>query len=117
MALKSVTPEDFLDTMTDVASSRYKDVYETPSSHIMERGQTFFNTLYGKIAKRVMGQMDRSGTQDLGLVARLMYGYVLSNTDVLTPVESSFVLIASLIPQDVSQAALYRVPDLQVHID
>lgn len=49
-----------------------------------------------------MGQMERSGTEDLGLVAKLMYGYVLSNTGVLSPVETSYVLIAGLIPQDVS---------------
>lgn len=49
-----------------------------------------------------MGQMDRSGTEDLGLTARLMYGYILSNTSVLTAAETSFVLIAGLIPQDVS---------------
>ena len=48
-----------------------------------------------------MGQMDRSGTEDLGLTARLLYGYILSNTAVLTPAESSFVLMAGLIPQDV----------------
>ena len=48
-----------------------------------------------------MGQMDRSGTEDLGLVARLMYGYILSNTRVLSPSDSSFVLLAGLIPQDV----------------
>lgn len=46
--------------------------------------------------------MDRSGTEDLGLVARLMYGYILSNTRILSPSESSLVLIAGLIPQDVS---------------
>jgi hypothetical protein len=45
--------------------------------------------------------MDRSGTEDLGLTARLMYGYILSNTNVLTAAETSFVLIAGLIPQDV----------------
>ena len=45
--------------------------------------------------------MDRSGTEDLGLVARLMYGYILSNTRILSASESSFVLIAGLIPQDV----------------
>lgn len=58
--------------------------------------------IYGKVSKRVMGQMDRSGTEDLGLTARLMYGYVLSNTNVLSAPESSFVLIAGLVPQDVS---------------
>jgi hypothetical protein len=69
----------------------------------MQRGQSFFDTVYGKVSKRVMGQMDRSGTEDLGLTARLMYGYILSNTSVLSATESSFVLIAGLIPQDVSR--------------
>jgi hypothetical protein len=72
-----------------------------PASQMLQRGQTFFNKVYGKVSKRVMGQMDRSGTEDLGLTARLMYGYILSNTSVLTAAESSFVLIAGLIPQDV----------------
>lgn len=49
-----------------------------------------------------MGQMDRSGTEDLGITARLMYGYILSNTSVLNAAESSFVLLAGLVPQDVS---------------
>ena len=49
-----------------------------------------------------MGQMDRSGTEDLGITARLMYGYILSNTSILTAAESSYVLLAGLIPQDVS---------------
>lgn len=62
----------------------------------------FFDGVYGKVSKRVMGQMDRSGTEDLGLTARLMYGYLLSNTQVLSEAESSFVLMAGLIPQDVS---------------
>lgn len=45
--------------------------------------------------------MDRSGTEDLGLAARLMYGYILSNEKVLDAKETSFVCIAGLIPQDV----------------
>lgn len=49
-----------------------------------------------------MGQMDRCGTEDLGLVARLMYGYVLSSVAVLGPRDSSLVLLAGLVPQDVS---------------
>ncbi len=57
--------------------------------------------MYGKVSRRVMAQMDRSGTEDLGITARLMYGYVLSNTSVLTAAETSFVLLAGLIPQDV----------------
>lgn len=71
---------------------------------MMQRGQSFFEKVYGKVTRRVMGQMDRSGTEDLGLLARLMYGYVLSNTNVLTAAETSFVMIAGLIPQDVRAA-------------
>ena len=53
-----------------------------------------------------MSQMDRSGTEDLGITARLMYGYILSNTNVLTAGETSFVLVAGLIPQDVERPPL-----------
>ncbi len=86
-------------------TSRSVDIYDVPSSQILHRGQTFFDKVYGKVSKRVMGQMDRSGTEDLGLTARLVYGYILSNTNVLTHAETSYVLIAGLIPQDV------RVPE------
>lgn len=82
-------------------TARPVDIYDTPSSTILHRGQVFWDQVYGKVSKRVMGQMDRCGTEDLGLTARLMYGYLLSNTNVLTPMETSFVLISALIPQDV----------------
>ncbi|KAH8661294.1 AhpD-like protein [Ilyonectria robusta] len=110
LALKTATPEDLLDAPgSETQSSRSCDIYETPAPQVLQRGQTFFDKLYGKISRRVMGQMDRSGSEDLGLMARLVYGYILSNTDVLTPVETSFVLIASLIPQDVN-------PQLKGHL-
>ena len=66
----------------------------------------YFDKVYGKVSKRVMAQMDRSGTEDLGITARLLYGYILSNTSVLTAAESSYVLMAGLIPQDVSCGGL-----------
>ncbi|KAK7425410.1 hypothetical protein QQZ08_008089 [Neonectria magnoliae] len=115
MALKSVTPEEYLDTASggENPSSRYRDLYETTAPQVLQRGQIFFDKLYGKIARRVMGQMDRSGSEDLGLMARLVYGYILSNTDVLSPTETSFVLIASLIPQDVSNPIGDVFPSLQ----
>ncbi|KAH7152963.1 AhpD-like protein [Dactylonectria macrodidyma] len=110
LALKAATPEDLLDAPgQEIPTSRSRDIYETPAPHVLQRGQTFFDNLYGKISRRVMGQMDRSGSADLGLMARLVYGYILSDTDVLTPVETSYVLIASLIPQDVN-------PQLKGHL-
>ncbi|KAL8670926.1 MAG: hypothetical protein Q9168_004558 [Polycauliona sp. 1 TL-2023] len=101
-ALKTATPQALLDEPLGYSPTRRSvELYDVPSSKIMQRGQACFDQIYGKISKRVMGQMDRSGTEDLGLTARLMYGYILSNTNVLSSAESSFVLLAGLIPQDV----------------
>ena len=63
-----------------------------------------------------MGQMDRSGTEDLGITARLMYGYILSNTSVLSAAESSYVLLAGLIPQDVRDGLRMHVLDLDCYL-
>ncbi|KAI9851308.1 MAG: hypothetical protein M1838_004044 [Thelocarpon superellum] len=105
MALKAGTPAALLDLPSgdgSTSTSRSTDIYATPSSAILQRGQSFFDLVYGKVAGRVMGGMERSGTEDLGLTARLMYGYILSHTRVLSGVETSYVLIAGLIPQDVN---------------
>ncbi|KAL2142468.1 hypothetical protein VTI28DRAFT_1116 [Corynascus sepedonium] len=108
--LRKVTPDELLDEPESFSpTGRRADIYETPAPQIMERGQNFFATVYGKVTNRVMNQMDRSGTEDLGLMARLMYGYVLSNTSVLSAAETSFVMIAGLIPQDVN-------PQLKGHL-
>lgn len=103
LSLKAKTPVTLLDESLGYSpSARSSEIYDTPSSQIMHRGQKFFDQVYGKVSQRVMGQMDRSGTEDLGLTARLLYGYILSNTNILSAAESSFVLIAGIIPQDVS---------------
>ncbi|KAL1619310.1 hypothetical protein SLS56_010148 [Neofusicoccum ribis] len=104
LALKKTTPDHLLDEPgVPSPSGRAAEIYDTPSLSILERGQRFFEGLYGKVSKRVMGQMDRSGTEDLGLTARLMYGYILSNEKVLDAKETSFAAIAGLIPQDVGK--------------
>ena len=46
--------------------------------------------------------------RDLGISARLMYGYILSNINVLSASETSFVLVACLIPQDVKEPSLFQ---------
>ena len=109
-ALKGATPPGLLDEPLGYSpTARPVEVYDIPSSTILHRGQTFFDKIYGKVSKRVMGQMDRSGTEDLGITARLMYGYILSNTSVLTALESSYVLLAGLIPQDVRRSFLHAI--------
>jgi len=110
LALKTATPEPLQDLPHGYSpTARDADIYDTPPSEILHRGQKFFDMIYGKVSRRVMGHMDRSGTEDLGLTARLMYGYILSNTHVLSSSESSFVLIAGLIPLDVN-------PQLKGHL-
>ena len=109
-ALKMATPSELLDNPLGFSpTGRSSELYDSPPSAVLHRGQEFFDGIYGKISRRVMGNMDRSGSEDLGLMARLMYGYALSNTSVLTAAETSFVLIAALIPQDVN-------PQLRGHL-
>lgn len=109
-ALKDATPRALQDEpMAYSPSGRVIDIYTTPTSQILQRGQKFFDQVYGKVTKRVMGQMDRSGTEDLGLLARLEYGYILSPSNILTPAETSYCLLAYLIPQDVN-------PQLKGHL-
>ncbi|KAL9054260.1 MAG: hypothetical protein Q9206_003612 [Seirophora lacunosa] len=107
LALKEVTPESLLDHPLEYSpTKRSVDLYDVPTSKVLQRGQHFFNRVYGKVSNRVMSRMDRSGTEDLGLTVRLLYGFILSNANVLSPVETSSVLIAGLIPQDVRSNAL-----------
>lgn len=90
-ALKAVTPAHLIDApLSPSVSGRSVDLYTTPSSVIMQRGAKFFEQVYGKVTNRVMGQMDRSGTEDLGLLARLEYGYVLSPVGLLSAAETSY---------------------------
>ncbi|KAL8952464.1 MAG: hypothetical protein Q9222_001626 [Ikaeria aurantiellina] len=73
LALKKVTPGSLVDEpLGHSPTQRSIEVYDVPSSRIMQRGHAFFDQIYGKISKRVMGQMDRSGTEDLGILARLI---------------------------------------------
>lgn len=103
LELKRHTPDELVDQpMAASPTARAVELASVDSNALLHRGETFFSQVYGKIAARVMGQMDRSGTEDLGLTARLFYGYLLSNVTVLDPVETSWVLLAGLIPQDVS---------------
>ena len=103
-ALKRATPAALLDDATDPSPTL--DRCRSPED-ILAGGQSLFDRVYGKVSTRVMSQMDRCGTSDLGVAARWMYGGILSGVqtkyNVLSPVEISFVLMAGLIPQDVSR--------------
>lgn len=51
----------------------------------------------------MQANLDGCGTPDLGSTARLLYAHVLSEMSVLTPVETSWVLVAGLVPLDVNE--------------
>ena len=101
MALKKVSPPDLQDSPSTQSPTERRNDFSDDPSRIEQRGRDFFGKVYGKVADRVLSQMDNSGTEDLGLVARLMYSHILSNTLVLSAADTSFVMIAALIPQDV----------------
>lgn len=46
-------------------TGRPSDLYDVPQSAVLHRGQQFFDKVYGKVSKRVMSQMDRSGTESV----------------------------------------------------
>lgn len=109
-ALKEATPANLRDEPLGFSpTGRTADIYTSQASTVLQRGQKFFDQVYGKVTNRVMGQMDRSGTEDLGLLARIEYGYILSPTGVLDPAETSYVVLAALVPQDVN-------PQLKGHL-
>ncbi|KAI9825420.1 MAG: hypothetical protein M1832_001150 [Thelocarpon impressellum] len=107
-ALRASTPPSLLDLPpTTSPTGRATELHSSPA--VLARGSAFFSAVYGKVGPRVMGDMTHSGTEDLAILARLLYGHVLSNTAVLSPLETSCVIIASLIPQDVN-------PQLKGHL-
>ncbi|ANB11745.1 hypothetical protein AWJ20_4567 [Sugiyamaella lignohabitans] len=99
--LKNVTPTDLREPVLQ---------RDKPSREEAEgRGRAMFDHVYGKIAKRVSGQM-ATAYPDLEYYAiNHVYGPLLSYTSILTPKETSFVIVACLIPQDVN-------PQLKGHL-
>lgn len=73
------------------------------------RGASFFDAVYGKVARRILNQMS-GAYPDLGAYAiNQVYAPLLSFTDILGPKDTSLVVIACLIPQDVN-------PQLKGHL-
>lgn len=98
--LKNATPKE----LRDETLQRDPEVAKTSNV-----GAEFFDQVYGKISKRVMGQMSNA-YPDLGYYAiNHVYAPLLSYTGVLGPKDTSLVVIACLVPQDVN-------PQLKGHL-
>lgn len=72
-------------------------------------GASFFDQVYGKISKRVIGNLRTSYPDLAQYTINHVYGPLLSYTGVLGPKETSLVVVACLIPQDVN-------PQLKGHL-
>lgn len=76
---------------------------------MQERGKKYWDGVYTKISRRVESQMASSYPDLWKYTIDDVYSPLLSYTDVLTPEETSLVVISSLIPQDVN-------PQLKGHL-
>ncbi|CAN6610890.1 peroxisomal protein 2 [Trichomonascus vanleenenianus] len=98
--LKNITPEYLKETEVHREQTAPAD----PST-----GATFFDAVYGKVSKRIRNQM-ASAYPDLDqYTIHHVYAPLLSYTKILSPKETSLVVCACLIPQDVN-------PQLKGHL-
>ncbi|KAF5097533.1 hypothetical protein D0Z00_002365 [Geotrichum galactomycetum] len=103
--LKNVTPQELRETRVLRPVHTPPPVAGAPA----EVGADFFSKVYGKITKRVLGQLS-TAYPDLGwYTIDHVYDPLLSFTGVLSAKETSLVVIACLIPQDVN-------PQLKGHL-
>lgn len=107
MILKDNTPSNLLRSKDQPNRSpirKFEDYKE-----IQERGINYWNKVYTKISGRVINQMS-SSYPDLWVYAlQDVYSPLLSYCDVLSSKETSLIVIASLVPQDVN-------PQLKGHL-
>ncbi|KAF5379929.1 hypothetical protein D9757_007188 [Collybiopsis confluens] len=93
MALHEATPPELLDTKP------LRKVY-TSMEEQEQRGRVFFRETYGDTAESVQAILD-SAYPDLGFLSNTIgYGFTYGFTEILSPLETSYVLIASLIATD-----------------
>ncbi|EPY50672.1 fungal protein [Schizosaccharomyces cryophilus OY26] len=85
--------------------SRSSDEYVNTS----ERGKRYFEKTYGKVTERVLNSMQSSSSDLAHIAIDYAYGKVLSFNEILSPLETSLMIIASLVPQDVN-------PQLRGHL-
>ncbi|KAI0261073.1 hypothetical protein BC834DRAFT_494700 [Gloeopeniophorella convolvens] len=93
VSLLEATPEELRDT---------KPLRETTLTlpDLEKRGQVFFRSLYGETADSVQGLLDKI-YPDMGWFSNtIAYGSVYGYTDILNQLETSYVLVGTLIAAD-----------------
>lgn len=74
-----------------------------------KRGKIYFEKTYGKVTQRVLRSMQSSSLDLANIALDYAYGKVLSFNEVVSPLETSLMIIAALVPQDVN-------PQLRGHL-
>jgi len=93
VSLLEVTPEELRDTKRQRDTSSSLPELET-------RGKIFFQALYGETADGVQGLLDKI-YPDMGWFSNtIAYGSVYGHLDILNQLETSFVLVGTLIAAD-----------------
>lgn len=105
MELKSVCPERLLETKQLRNTSTDSDAIEEER----QRGNNLWRKVYNKISYRVKSQMETSYPDLWFYAINHVYAPLFSFTDVLSAKETSLVVVACLIPQDVN-------PQLKGHL-
>ncbi|KAK9466408.1 AhpD-like protein [Lipomyces arxii] len=99
--LRNATPHEFRNEVV---------VRPTLSSEDEQiRGTEFWNQVYGKVSRRVLSQMNTAYPDLAQYAVQHVYSPLLSFTSILSAKETSYVIIACLIPQDVN-------PQLKGHL-
>ncbi|CCH42254.1 hypothetical protein BN7_1798 [Wickerhamomyces ciferrii] len=103
MYLKTTTPTE----LHELKTKRNFDISNT--QFIRNRGQDFWNQVYGKVSTRIINQMETAYPDLWQYAKNHIYSPLLSYNDILNAKETSFVIIACLVPQDVN-------PQLKGHL-
>lgn len=98
--LKNVTPIELRETKVQRDFGQTVDV---------NKGAAFFDQVYGKISGRIFNQLSTAYPDLAHYTVGHVYGPLLSFSKILSPKQTSLVVIACLIPQDVN-------PQLKGHL-
>lgn len=101
--LKNSTPSKLRE------NTNLRDSAGLDSQQVEQRGSELWNNVYGKVSKRVKGQLETAYPDLLSYALQHVYGPLLSYDGVLSAKEGSLVIIACLVPQDVN-------PQLKGHL-
>lgn len=101
--LKNATPTELRDTHPQ------RDFSVASTEEVRERGIKFWKQVYGKVSDRIITNIDSSYPDLWEYAKNHIYSPLLSYSEILTPAETSLVIIGCLVPQDVN-------PQLKGHL-